>query len=554
VKPSTKPCAFLIGACLSMPALSGQVPAAAELQGPAPVQPQQTDPAALPRPVPVAPPAVSKEGEAGARVTLKQIKLTGCQAMACETLLAHLGPVPGQPLSLSDIEALAQRVADDYKRSGYPFVQVIVPPQRVADGVLTLRIIEGVLGKATVEGPDPLVPGAQPFLEQGLPTGQPIRETALERTMLLMDDQPGFKVRPVLRPGAAMGEGDLLVGVTRQNHVIGEVGLDNIGSRSTGQYRARAALYANSPFIFGDRVSLNTLTTDERMWLGSIDYERPLGAAGWRGQAGWSRTSYQLGGAFAALGAKGYADTATLKTSFPVLRSQNANLLTSAAWLHKTLQDRFESVDLVKDKSSDVLVLAGQFDRRDAFLGGGVSYGQLSVSTGRLRMDDASGQVDAATAQSAGGFTKGNIDVARIQKLPGAFSAYGRFSAQWTAGNLDSSEKYGLGGFLGVRAYPMGEATGDRGWLTQWELRMAAGEFTTFAFADAGRMTLNAKPWDDSSASHRYLAGAGLGVRWGRQGWSVESTVAGRIHGGPSQSESIDAPVRWYMTLSRRFD
>lgn len=555
MKRTADPHRLMAGVCLGLLAHAWPALAATELQGPTPLAPQKADPAALPRAPAQAPrPADAGELPDEARVKLTQLQLEGCRAIACPTLMAQLGPLPTQALTLHDIEGLAQRVANLYKQAGYPFVQVIVPPQRVSKGVLTLRIIEGVLGKATVEGKDPLVPSAAPFLARGLPQGEPIREAAIERTMLLLNDQPGFKVRPVLRPGAELGQGDLVVGVARENHVSGEVGLDNIGSLSTGPYRAKASLAINSPFRFGDRLAINTLTTNEHMWLGSLDYDAPLGADGWRGQIGWARTSYQLGGAFAALEAHGSADTGTVKLSYPLLRSQVSNLLLSTSYQHKKLQDHYDAADLVKDKSSQLLILAAQFDHRDGLLGGGVSYGQVSLSTGHLQMDAASQAIDDTTAHSAGHFTKANLDVARIQRLTDAFSAYGRLSAQWAPNNLDSSEKFGLGGFLGVRAYPLGEATGDKGWLGQFELRWSAGDFTPFVFADAGQVKLNAHPWDDSIANQRSIAGAGIGVRWGHQGWSVESTLAGRLHGGASQAETPDQPVRFFVTLSRRFE
>nr|WP_236650968.1 ShlB/FhaC/HecB family hemolysin secretion/activation protein [Aquabacterium fontiphilum] len=490
----------------------------------------------------------------GPRVRVTHLSLEGCQAIACDAVLAAVSPLPSEPLGMAGIESLAQRVAEVYRRAGYPFVQVVAPPQTVEGGRLRLRIIEGVLGRAAVQGPDPLVPQAQAFLDSGMPVGQIIRERELERTMLLMDDQPGFRVRPTIRPGARAGEGDLDVEVTRQNRVSGEIGLDNIGSRSTGRHRLRAAVSANSPFRFGDRLALNVMTTDEQLWLGSLDYDTPLGATGWRGLAGVARTSYQLGGAFAVLGAKGYADTVTLKGSYAVLRSQRSNVQTSLAWVHKRLEDRYERIGFERNKTSDQLQLSAQFDHRDNWLGGGVSYGQISLTGGHLKLDDDARMVDAATARTDGGFTKANLDIARIQRVIGPVSAYLRVSAQWASANLDSSEKYGIGGFLGVRAYPMGEGTGDRGWLSQAELRWSLGQATAFAFADAGRMRINADPWAGSGATHRGLAGAGLGVRWGAEGWNVESTLASRVRGGKPQAESVDEPVRWFVTVSRRFE
>jgi hemolysin activation/secretion protein len=67
-------------------------------------------------------------------------------------------------------------------------------------------------------------------------------------------------------------------------------------------------------------------------------------------------------------------------------------------------------------------------------------------------------------------------------------------------------------------------------------------------------MTTNAQSWDASSASRRSIAGAGLGLRWGDQGWNVESTLAGRLRGGASVTEASSSPVRWFLTVSKRFE
>jgi hemolysin activation/secretion protein len=504
------------------------------------------------------PPAAAASGAAPAdtapRVHLRQLRLEGCQALSSETLLAQLGPLPEQAQSLADIEALALRVARLYKRAGYPFVQVVVPPQRVSDGVLTLRVIEGRLGRSTVQSQDPLAQGAQAFLDAGLPIGQPIHEQQLERTMLLIDDQPGYNLKPILKPGAAFGESALVAQVERQNRVSGDVGIDNTGNRSTGVNRLKASLAINSPFIFGDRIGINAMSTDQNMWLGSLDYERPLGATGWRGMVGWSRTSYLLGGPFEALEASGYAETSTVKGSYYAVRSQKSNLLLSLALQHKVLQDRYDSVDLVRDKSSDLMTLAAQFDRRDALGSGGVTFGQISLTQGHLHLDDQSLAIDAATARSAGGFAKLNLDVARIQSLGAPWSVYARVSSQWSSSNLDSSEKFSLGGFLGVRAYPMGEGSGDRGWLAQTELRWSMGDFTPYLLFDAGEAHANAQPWDDSSRTRRTLSGAGLGLRWGHEAWTLEAAVAGRIDGHAAQAETPDRPVRAWLLISRRFN
>src|SRR4029077_11503587 len=70
-----------------------------------------------------------------------------------------------------------------------------------------------------------------------------------------------------------------------------------------------------------------------------------------------------------------------------------------------------------------------------------------------------------------GNFNKFNYDVRRQQRLTDDASLLFSASGQLASGNLASAEKMSLGGPNGVRAYPVGEATGDSGIVTQTELR-----------------------------------------------------------------------------------
>lgn len=525
--------------------------ASEDLQRPVPPKPLTADPAALPAPLPS---PTAQAVDQGPSVELSGVEIEGNQRVSSETLLQRLGAVAGTRYTLAGMNELAARLAAAYRELGYPFVRAFIPPQKVEQGVLRIRIIEGVLGDAQVHSTDSRAGGAQAFVDAGLPLGDVIRDHELERTMLLLDDQPGFKVHPVMAPGTRSGESALQIEVVRKSDMAGEVGLDNTGSEATGRNRLHGSISLNSPWRFGDRISASAMVTDKHLWLGSADYEAPLNATGLRGQLGYSRTSYQLGNEFSALGASGTAKTATIKLSYPLLRSQRANAVASLALQHKALDDRFETLGLVKTKFSNLATMALQFDRKDSVGGGGVTYGLVGLTTGELRLDDASRPLDDATARTNGHFARLNLDITRIQKLPGVFSAYARFSGQRASGNLDSSEKYGIGGFLGVRTYPMGEGNGDNAWLTQLELRADAGGGSVFAFADAGQAWTNAKPWDGASSQRRTIAGAGVGARWLSGGWSLESTLGRRAHGGPPQSETRDRSLVLFASLTYRFE
>jgi len=532
--------------------VSTQAAAQTDLQAPTPPQPLQVRPSALPA-APLATQA-SVPAASGTSVELQSVEITGNRNIDTATLLAALGDVKGRRLDAAGLKALTDRVTATYTAAGYVFASAFLPPQNLQNGVLRLTVIEGQYGRVRATSSDPaLAAQAQAFLDHGLKTGAPIENRQLERSLLILDEQPSIRIRPVISPGARTGEGDLTVNVDRGSRVSGEVVVDNIGARTTGELRLGGNVSINSPFTLGDRIALSGLVTDERMWLGAIDYERPLGASGLRGQVGYAHTSYQLGAQFAELDAHGLAKVFSTRLSYPVLRSQASNLLVTAGLAHKELQDDFRANNVVQDKHSVTAKLGVQFDHRDRLLGGGITYGSLAYTHGKLSLDEALTVADHATARTQGSFDKVNLDVARIQQLSSSYSAYVRISGQWAGKNLDASEKFNLGGYYGVRAYPLGEGVGDRGWVAQTELRRSFGSVTPYAFFDWGTVRSNASAWSADSSQQRTIAGAGLGVRSLLGAWSVDGTLGWRTIGGASISDNRDRNPRAFVMVGHRF-
>lgn len=511
---------------------------------------QEQPPLQPPRPsapLTITSPMPTKPAPGGMTVTLKTVAFHGNTVFTEAELTAAVADAIGRPLDLAGLWEVANLVSEHYRRAGYPFARAYLAPQPVSDGRLQVEVVEGKYGRIQPEGDEDLFAGTQRFLASLQPGGV-IESRALERATLLLNDQPGIKAVPVIRPGQELGTGDLNVRVTRERTVSGEVGLDNHGNRYNGEYRARLDLQADSPFLFGDQVQFHGLLTDEHLWLGSLSYSLPLGASGLRGQVGYAHTYYELGKQFAVLDATGTAKVTTAGLSYPLLRSQRANATVALNYQHKDLEDRKGATGTTDDKYSDSLPLGLQFDFRDSLGSGAVTFGTATWTPGRLHLDSNQKAIDQTTARKNGDFSKFNLDVARLQALPAGFTGYGRLSGQWADGNLDSSEGFGLGGPNGVRAYPVGEGYGDKGWLAQVELRYTLGAFAPYAFYDAGGVRINAKPWTAAS-NQRNIAGAGLGVRFQQGPWNGNIAVAWRTEGGRAQSDTLQRDPMFWVTI-----
>lgn len=541
--------------CLSALAVLTVLPAAAQTAPDAgQLLREQTAPALqAPRPAAglrvITPPA-EPTLPGGAQVTLQSVSINGNSVLTQEQLLAAVGPVAGQAFDMAGLRGLAERVAEAYHQAGYPFARAFLPQQQLTSGKLVIEVVEGRYGEVKATGDAELAPQAQGFLAR-LRSGDVIASQALERATLILDDQPGISSAPLIRPGQAFGTGDLEVEVQRREPFKASVGYDNHGNRYTGEHRLRANAEWNSPFMLGDQVQLSAVTTSEQLWLASVGYSLPLGGDGWRANVGYAHTSYELGKEFANANAEGSAKVTTAGVSYPVLRSQAKNLTLGLGAQHKSLKDQ-QGTDpvLSSKKSSTSWPLSAQFDARDGLWGGGITFGSVVWTHGRLKLDQALTDADERSGvNSRGSFRKWNLDVARLQATPvQGVTLYGRYSAQWASKQLDSSERFGLGGAGAVRAYSSGEGFGNEGWVVQLEARYQMGAYSPYAFYDQGSAKIEAP-----TNYKRSIAGAGVGTRWQMGPWSADAALAWRTKGGQPEDANTKRNPRLWVTAAYAF-
>jgi hemolysin activation/secretion protein len=496
--------------------------------------------------VTVALPSVSRDSvmAGGPAVVLKSVNFTGNTVFTTAQLQAFVQPALGQSLDLAALYNVADQVSAYYRDQGYAFAKVFVPQNGFREGVLTLQVFEGNYGARTAKADSPRRSAqAQRFLKP-LKAGTPIYAPDLERQTLILDDQPGYDVMPVIKPGSAIGTGDLEVTLTPTPKVSGNVSVSNHGNRYTGYYQARANVIINSPLMFGDQLTYSVMASDARLNSANVGYSLPLGGSGLRATASYSSTAYRLGREFANLQASGRAQTTAAGVSYPLIRSRTANLTASLQSQHKRFFDEQQSVNARQSRQSKSTVLGLNFDRSDR---SGVTYGQVEWANGRF-----SGPVPDL-ALTNGRFSRLNADVVRLQRVFDNLSVYARINAQRAGENLDSSESFSIGGPNSVRAYVTGEGTGDEGQLGQFEVRyQASSKLAPFLFYDAGRVRLEHKP-TNAGKNRRSLTGAGAGVRYSLGPLNVEGVLARRLTGGEPETDPRDNAITAWLVLSYAF-
>ncbi|WP_242428488.1 ShlB/FhaC/HecB family hemolysin secretion/activation protein [Janthinobacterium lividum] len=518
--------------------------------------------------LPKAPPAIRvQQGNVPAttvgdttRITVQRLQVTAPPVFPESELVASTGFVPGSELTLGELRAMASNIASYYQNRGYFLAQAYLPAQDIQDGVVQITVLPGQYGQVQLRNQSNLSDGLAGTILAGL-DGQVIATPPLERRLLLLSDLPGVQVSSTLAPGASLGASDLIVDVQPGSRFSGSIDVDNQGNRYTGRNRIGATLNINELAGIGDVATLRAFTSAD-----GLNYVR----GAYQGQAGLLRLGgaytymdYKLGKEFAVLDAKGTAKIASAYGSYPLIRSRSSNLYAQVSYDDKTFQDRTESTGTVNDKTSRVWMLNLNGDAKDGWGGGGASTYSITYTTGKIAIGTPLALlIDQLTVKSNGHFNKLAFNAARVQSLGGETSLFGTLSGQAASKNLDVSEKMGIGGVGGVRAYPGGEAYGDQGYVLNLELRQnltaipafaaLPGQLQVLAFADTGTVKLNRDAWS-AGENRRTLSGAGVGVTWtGANALVLKAYYAHKL-GNAKATSAPDAAGRFWLQAVKYF-
>ncbi|WP_306602542.1 ShlB/FhaC/HecB family hemolysin secretion/activation protein [Azonexus sp.] len=494
-----------------------------------------------------------------ATMIVQRLIVTGAQTYSEAELLALTRFVPGSELSLSQLRAMAAKIAVHYQRNGFFVAQAYLPAQDIKDGVVTIAVVEGRYGQITLNNQAPVSSALADGLLSGIQTGDPVTSAPLESRLLLLSDLPGVVVKSTLLPGAAVGTSDLRVDLTPGRRITGSVDADNAGNRYTGAYRAGATVNFNEPLGLGDVASLRVLTAGSGLNYGRAAYQLQLGKAS-VGVA-YSYLEYELGKEFKSLDAHGTAQIASLYGRYPLIRSRNNNLYAGLALETKKFEDRVDTTRSVSDKRAHVATASLNGDWRDNFGGGGINNYAFAWGVGDIDLQTPVVRAyDDATARSDGHFNKFAFSAARLQRVTDSVSLSAALSGQWASKNLDVSEKMELGGMYGVRAYPEGEAYADEGYLLNLEARLQLpkfsqsmpGQIQLIGFVDTGTVTVHKNPWGPGKNT-RTLSGAGVGANWYEaNNFMVRAYYAFKL-GSEDATSAPDKSGRFWLQLIKYF-
>ncbi|KRE82895.1 peptide transporter [Rhodanobacter sp. Soil772] len=486
-----------------------------------------------------------------------RLQIDGNGAFDTATLHALVADGEGRSLTLTGLNALAQRITDYYRAHGYPLARALVPAQTLSNGTVHITVVEARYDQVQLDNRSRVGDGLLRATLAPLQAGQPVTQSALDRSLLLLGELPGVSPHATLSPGTDAGTSTLGVMADVAPALQGNLLVDDAGSRYTGRLRVGANLDINNPLHHGDQLNLSALTAGHGMRYGRLGYQYTLNGQGTRLGAAYSALTYALGGPLDALDAHGAARVASAWLTQPLVRTRGSRLDVRLQFDRKQLRDRIDTTALRNDRHSNHWAAEAYGQHSDDLAGGGLTNASLSLGHGQLGFDRgaaAAAAADAATARTQGSYTHWNASLARLQSLGSSTRLYASVSGQHSNRNLDSSEQFLLGGPNSVRGYDVASVAGASGWLGTLELRHdldwgCAGHCEGSVFADHGSLRINADSWT-SGPNRAHLSSAGVGFNWvGTRQWQAQVQLAVPMGAAPALLGKRSSARVWLQVL-----
>lgn len=449
-------------------------------------------------------------------VTFKLVGVTvdGAFALDAGRVSQTYNDLLGSDIDLQKLKSIAYEITKTYREAGYVLTLAVIPPQRINNGVVRIRIVEGHVNDVIFEGIAEVSDQLKSYAEK-IRTEKPLKAETLEKYLLRMQDLAGIQVTSLIRPSKTeVGAADVIIKVV-QKKVEASISIDNRGTRYIGPFEAGLVTSFNNLLGVHDRtqVKLFSASNPDELRYGQISHEEIIGDEGTTLRFSASRTRTNPGFKLKDFEIEGSDTTYNVSVKHPIIRSRSENLYGEIKTEIRNSNTDSLSEPLFRDR---IRVLRGStsYDFVDGF--SGINQIDTEISKGfdlwRSKSSVGFSRVDADM-----NFWKFTARMSRTQYIDSSFGLRLSSAGQQSSQLLLPAEQFGLGGAEFGSAYDPSELLGDSGIAGRIEIFHDSGQIAKefdsnvqpYTFYDVGTVWKN----DAISQDSRSLASAGLGFR-----------------------------------------
>lgn len=437
---------------------------------------------------------------------VKKIQFEGHTLFSEQDFLPYAQRFENRRTTLTELKGLTQLVTNHYRSHGFTTSRAYIPPQKLSDETVTVKIIEAKVHRVMVEDNRYF----SKFVYENALRLRPDRifnYTEFESDIYFLNQKPDIQAKAYLLPGDEPATSDIVLKAKETYPLHASYELNNRGTKLT--HRSRSLFHLDHNNLTGRADRLNTvlsLSEEGAVTAGVFSYALPVDRTG---------TTYRLSGVesrsmvvkhFKSLEVKGEYRSLTPGLTQTFIRRRDftlEGLLDFEIKDSKTLVDDFKTdFDRLR-----ILSAGAQFSWRDA------SGRTFFLPQARWGIPDFLGSSDsvnplASVTNTGGEFLVGTASLVRIQRIPGPSLLLLKANGQWTKDSLPSPEQFRAGGALSVRGYPESDAAGDTGYNLSGEWQWPVG-----FLPESWQVPFTNKKWRDSLRLVGFLDGAKTFIR-----------------------------------------
>ena len=509
-------------------------------------------------------PEKQEKTEKDIKINVSKFNFTGNTVLSNDQLASLTSNFTGKELSYKQLTDVLGVISNFYRQLGL-WARAILPEQDIKNGVVTIQIIEGRLGKviikSEVQEPNLKLEIVRKYIENKISRQSILNINQLEKNIQNLNNIPGIQAVATLEAGQAVGETDVVIQLENRRRLSGTFQGDSFGSRSSGRSRVTALVNVDSLLKEGEQFTIQrvqTIGSEYNAVAGSFR----IGYDGTRGTLRAAKLRYDLGDPFSSTNPTGNSEELSFSIDKPLNAIGKTNLSSNFTLSKSDYENKNNTPSNVQKEILRAIAKLN-FNRADQFFKGGVNYGSLSLTIGDL--DDTS--TNSTTNNALGQFSKLNANVSRFQRLTDQNALQVNLSGQYSFKNLDSGEKFSLGGPYGIRAYPNSEGQGDHGLMANVELKHGFSKtlegmiFYDWGWVQQYQNTYSTWNQNNPTLKNIYqLQGAGVGMNWNinpttNVNW-VFSTTLGSNHGEDASgldNDGLNKDKRSYLSITNKF-
>jgi hemolysin activation/secretion protein len=500
-------------------------------RGTAPILPEPEPARSQAAPPPTQPAPAEPLPEGPALFFLREVRLVGATVLDEAAVQAVAAPFLNRPVSASGIEAIRRGLSQAYVDRGYLTSGVVIPPQTIENGVLTLAAVEGEITAIRIEGAETYRPG---FIERRLRRGltRPVQLPPLERAQQLLLLEPYINRLDLdLQPGAVPGEAVLNARVQEKPRWGLSFDLGNTVSPELGRARAGGQASVGNLLGVGDVLGVRygrIFNDGNGLNDYGVGFSLPILSDDTRVSLSYDRSNRALTtGVISTLDIRSEYDSLSFGISRPFWRTPESGFSMGLALERRRarnflLGEPFDFVAGANSGRTNVTALRFSQDFVDRTADRVIAF-RSTFSQGLSWLGATDPETEFA-GQANPRFFAWLGQAQYVQRLLGAAEFVARASLQLSDDPLYPIEQFSIGGISTVRGYREGLVSADNAFAGTLELRVPVftlpvpflsrepldGTVQFVPFIDRGAAWNTRRPSPEISD----ITGIGGGVRW----------------------------------------